>query len=1726
MIRNLVIVVFLGVFITAVKGQVYKVPQGGTETVKTCGGIVSDQLIESQNYSNNSLGQLIIEPDSGFLSLTFESFSLEQDFDFLRIYNGPSTDSALIGEYSGENVEMGTIRSTNSTGALLLEFESDATKSLDGFFARIKCQQQIPVPKSGLSSVSACSGKVTDHGGDGRSFSSDADGVLTLSPLPGQGHIELDFSEFNINANDRLYIYDGGSVNDFRINDYRSFDQLGVVRAMNEGGQLTLRFVSSLNSINQGFYAELSCTDDSTINYRTNVLGSENFTTCSGVLTDDGGVARNISGETNSLTTIYPDSGFVVLDFEEFSIGNNYFEIFDGTTITAPSIGVFSNTNDIGQVVSSNPAGALTVRIENEFSSNVTGFVAQISCVNELPKEYRLPISGTVIDTSCTGTLTDDGGEFDPFTSGAEGVFTLYPNESGQFVELTFGTIYTGTNENNLSVFDGVSTGAPLIGSYHKANTPGLLQASNPLGALTVEFNAIETNTPKSGFKAIVSCGVSLDEVINLPFTGSQIDTACSGLITDDGGKSGVYGDFSNGTTTIYPDSGFLTLAFQAFDLNSSGSRLLIYDGPNTSDLLFSADDTFFPEFFSSTHETGALTLKFEGGDNGTTLENGFVAEVGCRSNVENRFEMPISGSLVDTTCSGGISDDGGVFVDYTSFIDGTYTLFPDSGYLELCFSDFMTGSDAVLTIYDGVSDTSSVLGSYSNFLNPGSLYATNDLGALTLKFQANENTFYDGFSAMISCIQELPLVFNVPSSGIQNATTCAGLLADNGGIKGVYADNSDGVLTIYPDDTSKFVKVKFTEYELSSWPNTSKLYVYDGPSTNEILIGAYGVSDSPDTVYASNQEGALTFRFESGLNQNISPGFIANIGCLSSVPEEYKMPISGSEVVYTCSGVVADDGGVLGAFSSNVNGVLTLYPDNNKAIQLDFTSFGTGALESELSIYDGASVNSPLLASFHNSQGPGEMFATNESGALTLSFNTSINDGAQFGFSAEISCPDLVSDDFRIPSKGSLSVSSCSGTVNDNHVNNNGLKLSEGGVLTVWPDEAGKFISLDFSTENLIGIELGSYVNNLEVYNGPTINAPLIGRYRGYDDPDEIFSTHPSGAITLQLSISVESLYDYGFTGQLSCRDEIPEVYTIPKSGVGSVTTCSGQVADDGGINGQYESLADGELTIYPILGYLELDFSAFYAPHSQLYIYDGTTSSAPLIGTYSNSNNPGVVSGYSSTGALTLRFDAGVTGNSGFAANISCKTTTDNDIRMPISGNRETERCYGTLSDDGGINSAYTSNADGTFSIYPEEEGEFVQLDFKQFDLGNSSSRVYIYDGSTVSSNTLIDSYSSSNIPSSIHATNSSGVLTVRFDANSNYWNDPGFSANISCLSEIPLILQMDKNSSKSAKTCNAQISDDAGVNADYSGYQNSTLTIIPEIGKVALDFTEFATRENIDVLHIYDGTSRSDELLGTISGFSFYSKFTATNPTGALTIYFEVPSSNSYYDGFVATATCIGTEIPETPEEECIGENITMKMLGDLTFTGCDYCVIDNGEGIGYNKDSYDRLTIEPALSGYAIQAKILKMETEDYDIVSVFDGASISAKKIGEFSNGKLGAIAPKNPNGNLTILFDSDGSISDKGFLISTSCVSQSSLKIDDPYVYPLPAFNEINVMDVPELVFIEAVSLDGVSFSLPNFTYHDEIVTIDIKNLGGGTYTLRMVTITNEEARVNFTKVD
>ncbi|MBK8565987.1 MAG: S8 family serine peptidase [Saprospiraceae bacterium] len=129
---------------------------GKANYTTNCSGTLTDGS-GNQNYVSNGYHSWTIEPsNANSITLNFTAFNTEEDFDFVKIYNGLDTNAPLIGEYSGSSLPPAI---TANSGKMHIVFEADESITETGWNATYSCT-------SGQLSVSPSSFNFSANGGN------------------------------------------------------------------------------------------------------------------------------------------------------------------------------------------------------------------------------------------------------------------------------------------------------------------------------------------------------------------------------------------------------------------------------------------------------------------------------------------------------------------------------------------------------------------------------------------------------------------------------------------------------------------------------------------------------------------------------------------------------------------------------------------------------------------------------------------------------------------------------------------------------------------------------------------------------------------------------------------------------------------------------------------------------------------------------------------------------------------------------------------------------------------------------------------------------------------------------------------------------------------------------------------------------------------------------------------------------------------------------------------------------------------------------------------------------------------------------------------------------------------------------------------------------------------------------------------------------------------------
>lgn len=413
-----------------------------------------------------------------------------------------------------------------------------------------------------------------------------------------------------------------------------------------------------------------------------------------------------------------------------------------------------------------------------------------IACAGFLPVAMQAQCSGGTNQGNLTTTAAwqtqagADGGKYYNFNAIA-----------GYIYEFS----YCAANGGGASVYDTQisicdNTGTPVGGTGYSDDYCGVQSYVNWTAPTTATYRVLSSK---------FSC-TTQNNLGTLAYrhTAPTLPT-CATLVSPTNGATNVC---NSGTTLTWtaPTSGGAPTGYKLyFGTNNLPTNLV--NGTNIGNVL--------------SYNTGALTPS-------TTYywyivpTNGAGNAVGCSATVfsfttgTGCYVMPPSGTSNFTACGGTFYDSGGSGGNYTNSESGTVTFCPSVAgqFVQLNFSSFQTESGLdVLTIYNGPTTASPVLGTYSGTGSPCIVTSTAVGGCLTVRFVSDGSVVYPGWVATLSCVAAPPaatagstcvtaITATLPYTATGQTTVCSGndyTNASTGSCGTLYESGEDKVYAV-----------------------------------------------------------------------------------------------------------------------------------------------------------------------------------------------------------------------------------------------------------------------------------------------------------------------------------------------------------------------------------------------------------------------------------------------------------------------------------------------------------------------------------------------------------------------------------------------------------------------------------------------------------------------------------------------------------------------------------------------------------------------------------------------------------------------------------------------------------------------------------------------------------------------------------------------------------------
>lgn len=448
--------------------------------------------------------------------------------------------------------------------------------------------------------------------------------------------------------------------------------------------------------------------------------------------------------------------------------------------------------------------------------------------------------------------------------------------------------------------------------------------------------------------------------------------------------------------------------------------------------------------------------------------------------------------------------------------------------------------------------------------------------------------------------------------SGTTNLTASSGTFSDGSGTAN-YNNNSSCKWVIAPAGATQ-VSINFTAFNTEA--NIDKVYVYDGADETSPLLATWWGNTLPPTITTTAGIGAMCVKFISDASTTLG-GWTASYNATITTPS-----CSGLTLLSTPTGTFTDGSGVSN-YTNNQQCFWYIAPPCATSVTLSFSQLNTELNYDGIIVYDSLAATNQI-GMFSGTTLPTSL--TSSTGTMLVVFVSDYSNVSQ-GFEANYT---------------SVGSSYCSGvttlntsdygTITDGSGANNYCNNSNCSWL-IQPPQASSvtFNFTQFELESAL-TDGNSVYDAVEIFDGTSTSAPLLGRFTGSNIPPSITSSGGSMFVHFYSDIALNF---QGWSGN----------YTSTQNGycnasASTLTAQSGNFSDGSGTN-KYSNNSDCSWLIQPnSASSITLSFSAFDTElnYDGVIVYDGTNNSAPILGKFTGTTIPSPVT--STGGSMYVSF------------------------------------------------------------------------------------------------------------------------------------------------------------------------------------------------------------------------------------------------------------------------------------------------------------------------------------------------------------------------------------------------------------------------------------------------------------------------------------------------------
>jgi M6 family metalloprotease-like protein len=1053
--------------------------------------------------------------------------------------------------------------------------------------------------------------------------------------------------------------------------------------------------------------------------------------------------------ETNKLVDLEEADGLNGLD-NETNRGDGG-DLHPGTSNNAD----FNDSSNPNSKLQNNTSSGLIVRNIAESGTTVTFDLGAASSA--------ATCTGLTTFTAATGSFDDGSGFLANYDDNQDCSWLIQPTGATS-ITLSFlpGFFATQSPGDSVTIYDGASAAAPRIASYSGNMNPPAFTSTG--GSLFITFKT-DGATNAAGWHA------NYTTTSNLPSCSGLTTLTALNAVFDDGSGANNYTNNLACEWLIQPvGATAITANFQGIFATQANSDVIkIYNGTsNLGTLLGTYSGTTRPPN-TITANSGSMFVEF--------ITDGSVVDQGWTLNYSSLVGPPKSctGTTNLTGNTGSFTDGSAQFSNYSDNLDCSWLIQPTNGQnIQLTFNRFNTVNNTdEVKVYDGPTTASPLLRTISGFQT--SIPAINSTGnTLLVKFTTNNNTTRQGWAA-----DYITVAPPATCGGQSTLTAPSGTVTDGSSTFGFYSNNLNCSWLIQPIGATS-VTATFTR--IATQLSTDLVKIYDGTNSSAPLLGTYSGIVLPAAV--TGNSGSLYIEFNTDAS-------IVNAGWSLDYTSIGSTAFCGGTTNLTANSGSFSDGSGSSSYNNNTDCSWLIQPTNGQNVRLDFDAFKTQNNTDFVRIYDGTTTAAPLIGvALSGSTLPATV---NSSGNAMLVKFTSNATGTDDGWDARYTT--FIS---TTTCSGLTNLTANSGTFTDGSATTANYSNNLNCSWLIQPSSGANTITVNFNRFNT-----QFNADQVVVYDGPNNSSPILGTYSGFATPPSVTST--GGSVFVEFNTDA----NFNLQGwEISYTSTTGGGATFC-NGTTNLTTNTGTFSDGSGTQ-NYGDNSNCQWLIQPANGQpIELTFSNFATEQGWdvVRVYNGATTGATLLGAFSGTTNPGVIT--SSGGAMLVTFISDISVNdAGWDA--SYRTIGGGFC----TGTQTLTANSGTFTDGSG-NQNYGDNADCNWLIQPTSGAQPITLNFTAFATETTNDFVEVFDGSTSAAPSL-GVFSGSSLPPSV--TSTGGSMLVHFSSDNNTISGTGWNANYTTPTPSGIVMNPDT----------VFLTANAGANGVFSIVTTSTWTI----------------------------------------------------------------------------------------------------------------------------------------------------------------------------------------------------------------------------------------------------------------------------------------------------------